>query len=930
MNIQDLKSNTTWQEASNTINNNNNKISLAIATLEKAKLKNKGYFTTLEKLNEAIPNPTVGSKAYVGTSEPYAIYIVENGVWVDSGYTGGDEIVAKITTERIEDGAVTSEKISSSAFDPNLSVSGKIAPADVVGRKINELEGKVDDLLPMSQLYKSLIPITGETKAGVVYSDNNYFTPNNSAGENLVFQVTAGVTYMISLTVASVAPTLGCVSFLSGDSYPTSNVYVDEIIKTCDALGAYETTYTPESNGYIIILQKYNNIIYSSSTTVKSPQYIDFQAEINEIGGRFDGVETGIASVENSLEDIKSDIYGSIETRDYNLTAGKAINTTSPHLIINTDIKANAEFEVTLAVTDQTKTAKLYLKKEDGKYDISDISTNQSTLINKDFKIIGVAFYIISPTENGIATLTVKTKGEIKDEIDKIPQIEDKITEVENSFENIKAEIFNTNYEREYNVIQGTGINTTSPNLRLSTDIVENQFFTVLLSSTEETKKCRLYFYKDSSKWVSEEVQLGKEVLLSKDYKIGGIGFYIPSPTADGTVILSVSAFSRLSHVDEELNTQKYYTQKLRLADAISAWANGEKFPIGWHGDSTTDGVSTTGWTTENSHPAQDEAAGGRGKADYICEKAYPYILEQMLKSEFNNENLRIYNIGYYGASLVNNYAQLEDIYSYAYSDVKMVGLSLSINDRGGYNTLSEFYKGVYDYLIKYVEFYKSKGIVPFMVLQQAVTQGGNNGSGVYNPLFQNYTQTLANKAKIEVAKLYGLEVIDMNSFGFTLLNASNYSHKDLSENLHFKDLGHKLEAEYLFSELVPWVEKTDERSEIYLGILSRCTKSDIALTGSTTIANPTSDKFKLELNFTKGDTSDKLIYEYYIFNNSGQYNLQYMTPEASGYIIHNGNRIEINSTVVNLGIVDIGLHKLQVYTGESNKVAFKGFKLVV
>lgn len=91
MNIQRLKSKTTWQEASNTINNNNNKISLAIATLENATLKNKGYFTSEEQLKEAVPNPTIGSKAYVGTSEPYAIYIVENGVWVDSGETGGVE-----------------------------------------------------------------------------------------------------------------------------------------------------------------------------------------------------------------------------------------------------------------------------------------------------------------------------------------------------------------------------------------------------------------------------------------------------------------------------------------------------------------------------------------------------------------------------------------------------------------------------------------------------------------------------------------------------------------------------------------------------------------------------------------------------------------------------------------------------------------------
>lgn len=172
MNIQDLKSNTTWQEASNTINNNNNKISLAIATLENAKLKNKGYFTSVEKLNEAIPNPAIGSKAYVGTSEPYAIYIVENGAWVDSGYTGGDEIVAKITTDRIEDGAVTSEKIATSAFDSTLSVSGKIAPANVVGEKLSELDrelyGKV--LNQPTELYNG-----SYTASGTYINSTNHY-----------------------------------------------------------------------------------------------------------------------------------------------------------------------------------------------------------------------------------------------------------------------------------------------------------------------------------------------------------------------------------------------------------------------------------------------------------------------------------------------------------------------------------------------------------------------------------------------------------------------------------------------------------------------------------------------------------------------------------------------------------------------------------
>ena len=56
-----------------------------------------------------------------------------------------ESINAKITTDRIEDGAVTSEKIATSAFDSTLSVSGKIAPADVVGERLSELDQKAGE-----------------------------------------------------------------------------------------------------------------------------------------------------------------------------------------------------------------------------------------------------------------------------------------------------------------------------------------------------------------------------------------------------------------------------------------------------------------------------------------------------------------------------------------------------------------------------------------------------------------------------------------------------------------------------------------------------------------------------------------------------------------------------------------------------------------
>lgn len=80
--------------------------------------------------------------AYVRLDNSYKIWNFNGESWSDSGVSI-DENDVIITTDRIADGAVTSEKISSSAFDNTLSVSGKIAPADVVGKKITELKEKI-------------------------------------------------------------------------------------------------------------------------------------------------------------------------------------------------------------------------------------------------------------------------------------------------------------------------------------------------------------------------------------------------------------------------------------------------------------------------------------------------------------------------------------------------------------------------------------------------------------------------------------------------------------------------------------------------------------------------------------------------------------------------------------------------------------------
>lgn len=93
MELQNIGTTTTWNEATSRINSNNSKIGVEIDKLKNATYKNKGYFKTYDKLVEAFPSASLGSKAYVGENYPYAIYVWDGSSWEDSGVTGGEENV---------------------------------------------------------------------------------------------------------------------------------------------------------------------------------------------------------------------------------------------------------------------------------------------------------------------------------------------------------------------------------------------------------------------------------------------------------------------------------------------------------------------------------------------------------------------------------------------------------------------------------------------------------------------------------------------------------------------------------------------------------------------------------------------------------------------------------------------------------------------
>lgn len=95
MELEIIKTSTTWNDAAGSINNNLAKVQTELMKLGSATYKNKGYFADEDALIAAFPTAGAGSKAYVGTNYPYAIYVWNNDTkaWEDSGDMGGDETV---------------------------------------------------------------------------------------------------------------------------------------------------------------------------------------------------------------------------------------------------------------------------------------------------------------------------------------------------------------------------------------------------------------------------------------------------------------------------------------------------------------------------------------------------------------------------------------------------------------------------------------------------------------------------------------------------------------------------------------------------------------------------------------------------------------------------------------------------------------------
>lgn len=351
------------------------------------------------------------------------------------------------------------------------------------------------------------------------------------------------------------------------------------------------------------------------------------------------------------------------------------------------------------------------------------------------------------------------------------------------------------------------------------------------------------------------------------------------------------------------------------LHDAFLKWMDGEKFPIAFAGDSTTDGYRTTNYIANEL--GTDHTSG------YL----YTDVLQAKLREETGNSILRIYNAGFSGKTvswmLQNFDAEFGELSAYA--DAKMVGISFGINDKPKTETAYTSFKAN---LTALCDKCLSYGMQPFLLTSQA---GAENSSTLNR--YESVIISYANRAKFEVAEEMGLEIIDVSKITGNFLNYSNHPIQSiLYDYCHFGDYGHAFEGGMFFREFVPRTITVNGNGKIGFetqGIKSSLEWGDTA-TKQVTMLDTPYNGFKTKANVSGRSSSDDIVVmDAWIFvdGKSPLTLTGYCETSDTIHAIVDSTDISFTSTEQDLGTLDIGLHHVVIMSGNSTNISFYGLK---
>jgi hypothetical protein len=421
------------------------------------------------------------------------------------------------------------------------------------------------------------------------------------------------------------------------------------------------------------------------------------------------------------------------------------------------------------------------------------------------------------------------------------------------------------------------------------------------------------YVTKDGLKTIN-----GQSILGSGDIYIGGgddvdhSGYALKTEVEakqdiliSGSNIKTINGKSIVGSGDVTIKEGSTYDTIYTFNDAIMAWSNGEKFPIAFIGDSTFYGTNTS------------------GDGYTFCDK-----LQSLLREEFGS-SATIYRVAKAGAKLDHGVTNFNSWFGSTgtYKDTKMVGIGYGINDRLNHETAKSYYEDVYSQVETIVRKCFEAGIQPFIVTSQATAECGvrTDYVGQYPLRTAGFMDMCANGAKEDVARKYNISLIDYNKFSekymlYSLVGLNTI----ISDQLHFGNVGHAWAGGFFFSQINPRVIRIKNKDRQIITYAHQNIETAVPQDKITYGGD-----YKLYAQYTKSDSSNLKIMDFYIFTEDAPCDMcAYKGVSGSTYVSIDGTITSLESGETQIDQLEMGLHHVEVYTGNSTEVDFIGFDI--
>lgn len=231
------------------------------------------------------------------------------------------------------------------------------------------------------------------------------------------------------------------------------------------------------------------------------------------------------------------------------------------------------------------------------------------------------------------------------------------------------------------------------------------------------------------------------------------------------------------------------------MQDIASLWANGDVADVACYGDSTTEGVGTTG-RTENPVDGNGDAIGTRDQSQFAL-NAWPWRTEWVLKAVYPNFGTsRILNCGYTGTQMVDGWATrnmqkavIDNAFLITGRVPRAVIIAFGLNDVRTLDTVVR--KTFISELRAACRFFMSKGVVPIIQTCDP-TWRGDAPRDSWKPV------EIIDAIKSSVAAELGIPLMDTGSDIKTWMNCNKDGHnyfENQPDALHGRDVWHSFKG---------------------------------------------------------------------------------------------------------------------------------------